>query len=148
MITIATIHPRNLIIILGVLTLVSSVAAQERGACVLARVPEAYELPDGSVHEAGRLTLCLSQALSPVVGLHRLAVDGHTLGLARGRRAIAKESRDVTEPLVLFRRHAGRLELVGYVVRVDRKVWSYALAEEPPPHAAPGELVALLGRLD
>jgi len=146
MITIPTI-PRVLVITRGLFNLVSSVAAQERGACVLARVPEAYELPDGSVHEAGRLTLCLTQALSPVAGLHRVAVEGHTLGLARSRRALA-ESRDITEPLVLFRRHAGRLELVGYVIRVDRKVWSYALAEEPPPQAAPGELVAVLGRLD
>ena len=147
MITIPTI-PRVLVITLGLFNLVSSVAAQERGACVLARVPEAYELPDGSVHDAGRLTLCLSQTLSPVAGLHRVTVDGHTLGLARSRRALA-ESRDITDPQVLFRRHEGRLELVGYVVRVDRKVWSYALAEEPPPRrAAPGELVAVLGRLD
>jgi len=145
MITIPTI-PRVLVITLGLFNLVSVVGAQEKDACVLARVPEAYVLPDGSVHEAGRLTLCLTQTLSPVAGLHRVAVDGHTLGLARSRRALA-ESRDVTDPLVLFRRHAGRLQLVGYVVRVDRKVWSYALADEPPP-AAPGELVALLGRLD
>jgi hypothetical protein len=146
MLTIPTIH-RALVISLGLFSLVSVAGAQEKGTCVIARVPEAYVLPDRSVHDAGRLTLCLDRTLSPVAGLHRVAVEGHTLGLARSRRVEAAESRDITDPLVLFRRHAGRLELVGYVVRVDRKVWSYALADEPPP-VPPGELVAVNARLD
>jgi len=146
MITIPII-PRALVITLGVFSLVSVVGAQEKGTCVLARVPEAYVLPDRSLHDAGRLTLCLDRTLSPVAGIHRVAVDGHTLGLARSRRVEAAESRDVTEPLVLFRRHAGRLELVGYVVRVDRKVWTYALADEPPP-VPPGEMVTVLAHID
>ena len=143
---IPTIHtiPRFLMITLGTLTFLTAVGAQELDACVTARVPEAYVLPDGSEHEAGKLSLCLSETLSPVTGLHRMSVEGHTLGLARSRRSLA-ESRDVTDPLVLFRRRGGRLELVGYVVRIDRKTWSYALAD-PEPEPAPGDLVAVLGR--
>ena len=142
--TIPSIARLIIIIVIGSSAL-TAVSAQERGTCVTARVPEAYVLPDGSVHEAGRLSLCLDGNLSPVTGLHRLAVEGHTLGLARSRRALAAESRDITDPLVLFRRRDGRLELVGYVVQVDRKTWSYSLAE-PEPAPPPGELVAVLGR--
>jgi hypothetical protein len=141
--TIPTI-PRFLIITLGTFNFLTAVGAQELDTCVTAHVPEAYVLPDGSVHDAGKLSLCLSQTLSPVAGLHRLAIEGHTLGLARSRRSLA-DSRDVTDPLVLFRRRGGRLELVGYVVRIDRKTWSYALAD-PEPEPVPGELVAVLGR--
>ena len=124
--------PRFLVVALGIFTFLGAIRAQELDTCVTARVPEAYVLPDGSTHEPGRLSLCLAQNLSPVTGLHRVAVEGHTLGLARSHRSLA-ESRDVTEPLVLFRRRDGRLELVGYVVRIDRKTWSYALADPVPP---------------
>ena len=136
--------PRFLVVTLGIFTFLGAIRAQELDTCVTARVPEAYTLPDGSIHEPGRLSLCLAENLSPVTGLHRVAVEGHTLGLARSHRSLA-ESRDVTDPLVLFRRRDGRLELIGYVVRIDRKTWSYSLAD-PEPQPARGELVAVLGR--
>jgi hypothetical protein len=137
-------NPRFFVVLFGFFTIFSAIRAQELDTCVAARVPEAYVLPDGSVHEPGKLSLCLAKNLSPVTGLHRVAVEGHTLGLARSHRSLA-ESRDVKEPLVLFRRRDGRLELIGYVVQVDRKTWSYSLAD-PEPQPARGELVAVLGR--
>ena len=143
MITVIPKIPRLLVFTLA-FTFLVPVVAQELDTCVTARIPEAYVLPDGSRHEPGRLSLCLTENLSPVTGLHRVAVEGHTLGLARSHRTLA-ESRDVTEPLVLFRRRDGHLELVGYVVRIDRKTWSYVLAD-PEPEPARGELVAVLGR--
>lgn len=119
--------PKLVVITLGIVSAVSGVQAQDRGACVVAHVPEAYVLPDGSEHAAGALSLCLTQALTPVTGIHRVAVDGHALGMARSRRSLA-EDRNIADPVVLFRRiGGGSLELVGYAVPIGGRVWSYAL---------------------
>lgn len=90
--------------------------AQDRGTCVTADVPEAYVLPDGSTHAAGRLTLCVIEAFTPVVGLHRIdaGVDGPRMAMSR-RDTAGEYVGD--EAQVVFRRSPdGGLRLAGYVL--------------------------------
>jgi hypothetical protein len=101
--------------------------AQSGGDCVTANVPEDFTLPDGSFHAAGRLTLCTVQAFTPVVGLHRLWVDGEGANFVMSRIARA-EVRGDSPPVLLFQRVSGSpLEFVGYVIPGERASWSYAL---------------------
>ena len=123
------IFPARLAVILavGLACCASDSWAQDRGACVTAKVPEAFTLPDGSEHAAGRLTLCALQAFSPVVELHSVSVDGTGIGLAMSRRAVP-EAYVNTRSTFLFRRAPdGVLALVGYVVPVGGKAWSYTM---------------------
>jgi hypothetical protein len=119
----------RLVVILtaGLAACASASWAQDGGACVTARVPEAFTLPDGSEHAAGRLTLCAVQEFTPVYELHRVSVDGTGVGLAMSRRAVPEAYLN-TRPTFLFRRAPdGVLDLVGYVVSDGRKSWSYTM---------------------
>jgi hypothetical protein len=112
--------------VIGLATLASASWAQDRGACVAADVPEAFILPDGSLHPAGRLTLCTVQAFTPVVGLHRVLAEGGSASLVMSRRG--RPEANAERPEILFRRLPdGSLELIGYVLTNGRKSWSYAL---------------------
>ena len=139
---------------IGLAACASASWAQDRGACITANVPEAFTLPDGSVHDAGRLTVCIHQALNPVVGLHRVRVDGDGDTLAMSHRSRAKEYTDI-RPVLLFRHVPGTpLDLVGYVVPFNGMSWSYTLQRsdrngfaDPTTFRvarATGELVTLL----
>jgi hypothetical protein len=119
----------RLVVILtaGLAACASASWAQDGGACVTARVPEAFTLPDGSVHPAGRLTLCALEAFTPARELHSVSVDGTGVGLAMSRRAVPEAYVD-TRPAFLFRRAPdGVIDLVGYVVLVGGKSWSYTM---------------------
>ena len=106
--------------------------AQERGACVSSNVPEAFTLPDGSLHEAGRLTLCTLEALNPVVGLHRMWPEDGGASLVMSRRARAEATPD-SPPALLFECAPGEpLDLVGYVLSDGRRSWRYALRRSDP----------------
>src|SRR5262245_21826721 len=61
-------------------------------ACVSAQIGTPFWLPDGALHAPGTLTLCSVREFSPVSNLHRLAVDGRTVGifLSQKRRAEGK----------------------------------------------------------
>ena len=88
--------------------------AQESRRCVRADVPWAFVLPDGSVHEAGQLRLCLKQAYSPVAGLHEMYVNGIPQGLTLSDSRNS-ESRTVDNPVVVFERaQLGPFRLIGY----------------------------------
>jgi hypothetical protein len=101
--------------------------AQDSGTCVSANVPETFTLPDGSVHAAGRITLCTHQVMNPSVGLHRVWVDGDGASLVMSRRSRPNEF-DGDRAVLLFRRVPGEpLNLVGYVVPFGHKAWSYTL---------------------
>ena len=56
------------------------------GRCVVADVPAPVVLPDGSVHPAGPLRLCLERNLNPVAELHQISVGGGPQGLFVGQR--------------------------------------------------------------
>lgn len=119
--------PLGVMLFIGLTACATAAWAQDRGTCIAAEVPEAFTLPDGSAHAAGRLTLCTHQALNPVVGLHlvRLA-DGET-SFVMSQRSKPREFTD-SRPVLLFRRAPdGALDLVGYVVPFDHVAWSYVL---------------------
>jgi hypothetical protein len=151
------IHSTLVATMLAVFGLAASGAAAwagDQGVCVTAHVPEAFTLPDGGMHPAGRLTLCMDRLLNPVVGLHRLSADGDGTALVMSRRSAAGEYTD-SRPVLVFRRAPGTaLDLVGYVVPFDHKSWKYTLKNrdgigrfQATAHAAApsdGELVMVI----
>ena len=130
------------ILVIGLALFASAASAQDRGACVTAQVPEAFTLPDGSVHVAGKFTLCVHSALNPVAGLHRLSTDAEGTILVKSKRTPAREYVD-RRPVLLFYRPApgAPLDLVGYVVPFDRKSWKYTL--KSPDEIRPFESASL-----
>ena len=155
-----TLHSLNLAFPLRVTLAIALAAcasealAQDRGRCITAKVPEAFTLPDGTLHAAGRITLCTHLVLNPVAGLHRIWADGDSASLVMSRRSQPKEFKDDRSSLLFRRDPKGTLDLVGYVVPFNHKAWSYVLrhtgvngAAEPAALAATrakGELVTLL----
>ena len=129
-----THHPRIHTVLVATMLAVGGLAASgsaawagDQGVCVTANVPEAFTLPDGGMHAAGRLTLCMDRLLNPVVGLHRVSADGDGTALVMSRRSPAAEFTD-SRPVLVFRRAPGTaLDLVGYVVPFDHKSWKYTL---------------------
>jgi len=126
-------HDRNNPTLLGVVLAVglafsgSTSWAQTRGDCVTSQVNEAFTLPDGSVHAAGRLTLCTVQEFTPAVGLHRVWTDDDGYRFLMSRLTRAETIAD-SRPAFLFRCDPGEpLDLVGYVTSSGRKSWSYSL---------------------
>ena len=82
--------------------------------CVSVAVAEPVELPDGSVHPAGSLSLCIGAPLSPITALQRVSIGGMPVGILLSRRGVS-EGPATAEPSMLFRRdETGRLHLVGY----------------------------------
>jgi len=120
--------PLGVMLAIGLAFLVSTSSwAQSPGICVTANVPEAFTLPDGTVHAAGRLVLCSFRTFTPVVGLHRVWTDGEGASLVMSRRVRSEETAE-SRPVLLFERAPGTLlDLVGYVLPDSGKSWSYAL---------------------
>jgi hypothetical protein len=115
------------ILTLGFVAGETSSRAGETGVCVVARVPESFSLPDGSIQSAGGLRLCVDRAFTPVLSLLRIRADGGGTSLAMSRRARAEATSD-SVPLLVFHRLPGApLELAGYVLPFDRVVWHYSL---------------------
>jgi len=117
----------TMLVIGGLVARGSAARAGDQGVCVTASVPEAFTLPDGRVHAAGKLTLCMDRLLNPVVGLHRVSTDGDGAALVMSRRSTAAEYTE-SRPALVFRRAPGaELDLIGYVVPLGRKAWKYTL---------------------
>ena len=86
------------------------------GTCVTVRLNDPFRLPDGIIRPAGELTLCDSEALSPVSELHSIRVNGVSVGLFESRR-LRPEAGALQAPQVVFEKDAvGTLSLVGYIV--------------------------------
>ena len=118
---------KAMLVIGGLVACGRAVWAGDQGVCVSANVPEAFTLPDGRVHAAGKLTLCMDRLLNPAVGLHRMTADGDVTALFMSRRSPAGEYAD-SRPVLVFRRAPDMgLDLVGYVVPFDHKSWKYTL---------------------
>ena len=135
-----------LMVAVGLMACASVARAQDRGACVTAKVPEAFRLPDGSEHAAGRLTLCALQAFTPVIELHSVRVDGLGASLAMSRRAVPEEYADTRSAFLFRRSRDGALDLVGYVVPLGGKAWSYTMKRSN--RESFGGLGSLAGRRD
>lgn len=146
--------PLATLLAFGLAACASTALAQDQGVCVTAHVAEAFTLPDGRVHAAGKITLCSHRLLNPVAGLHRIRVDDDGFKLVVSRRSRPREYSG-TSPVMLFRRDSGGvLALIGYSVPFDRGAWTYALQRaerkevaEPTTLAAArttGDVVTLL----
>jgi hypothetical protein len=83
--------------------------------CASADIEEPFALPDGSVHPAGKLTLCHSHEHSPVKTMHRVLVDRHPVGLFSSERQLVAAAAEPTPYYLIFERRAGStLRLAGY----------------------------------
>jgi len=83
------------------------------GICTSALIEENFALPDGSVHPAGRLTLCPG-GFSPVFSLQRTFVDGKPVGMFASRRDLVEQDEDEGHYLIFYRRAGRPLQLTSY----------------------------------
>ena len=84
--------------------------------CVRAFIDETIALPDGSLHPAGTLRICL-QPFSPVAALHETSIDGRTIGLFQSRRQLRGNPPEDPRPVMIFWRDPqGGLALLGYTI--------------------------------
>ena len=120
------------VIVLWVVAMMSSISMVQggKGKCLRADVPAPVVFPDGTVHPAGPLTLCVAN-YSPVASYHKVEVNGMPLGLLFSQRRVA-EAQPGTEPVVLFRKtESGELKLLGYVWLAGKQASAYVLQGEP-----------------
>jgi len=121
---------------LALACLATGTAAATRN-CVTVSVPDPLQLPDGSIHPAGSLTLCSARSLSPVTQLHQVSVDGIPVGFLLSRMGLS-EGPGPAEPLVTFHRdRKGRLLLIGYAWPAGRHSQTYLLKDPRPPSGEP-----------
>jgi hypothetical protein len=111
----------------GLAACASAALAQESGVCITATVPEAFTLPDGTVHGPGQFKLCTVQAFTPAIGVDHVWVRGEGADFEMSRM-VATEARGDSVSVVLFRRVPGSpLEFAGCVLPTGGKSWSYTL---------------------
>ena len=113
----------------------------EADMCVSARIGTPFWLPDGALHAPGTLTLCSVREFSPVANLHRISVDGRTLGMFLSRKRIAEGAGGVPE-VVFAKDGAGNLKLLGYSLPGRDGVLAFRL-----PSASPLRNAAAVARL-
>jgi hypothetical protein len=90
--------------------------ALAEGRCLSVVLDAPIQLPDGSVHPAGELTLCDSHAFSPSTSLHRTLVNGMPVAMLRSRRLINESSPNAPATMMFERSPEGPFRLIGYVV--------------------------------
>ena len=119
--------------ILAISLLASVPAWADVGECVSTEVDSPIKLPDGSLHESGKLTLCLTKPFSPVSSLHKTYVNGAPIGMLRSRKRTSEGGSDI-EPVMLFHRdEEGSLALFGYVLPDRKSSVSYTFANISKP---------------
>lgn len=135
----------RLIVATAVLMLLAG-STQAVGQCLNAEVEEPFRLPDGSLHPAGALGLCLERNFSPVASLHEIRVDDMGVGLFMSRRETSQGLGDDPRSFVMFQRlSSGELLLVGVANPLrDRMQVHYLGRGNWKAPAAPERLVARL----
>lgn len=124
--------------ILIVLTLAAPADAAAR-RCVSAEIADPLILPDGGEHPPGRLTLCVSQHMSPVRSLHEITIDRTTVGLHPSRRGSSEGGAE--PPYVMLARTAdGRMRLSGFAVPTHGGMDTYALEPDVEVRATVSEV--------
>lgn len=116
------------ILIVLLATLPARAASEATDACVVAAVPEAFALPDGTKAEPGSLELCFTREYSPAAGLHELRVDGRPVGMFVSERRRTEGVTELGDAIVVLRRRAdGSLALYAYAVRAGDRMVAYRL---------------------
>jgi hypothetical protein len=77
-------------------------------SCATAAIAEPFALPDGSRHDAGKLTICVDYPQSPVSYLHPTYVNGSPVGRFSGSREVLGMG-DSNQAFMLFERDSGQL---------------------------------------
>ena len=103
------------VIVGAVLALAPSLTwSESRGQCARIEAPWPIVLPDGSIHEAGSLKLCLQQMWTPASGLHEIRVNERTIGMFMSRVGTSEQPVE-SVPIVVFQRNGtDEHHLVGY----------------------------------
>ncbi|HUC44550.1 MAG TPA: hypothetical protein VMR65_10950 [Candidatus Sulfotelmatobacter sp.] len=109
----------------------SPVAAAPSGVCVTTQVTSPFRLPDGVLHPAGMLTLCDTEAFTPVSDLHVVLVDGRRVGIFLSHRRSTEVSGDVRPEVVFDRDAGGSLDLIGYILPSSGRSVAYQLKPHP-----------------
>jgi len=123
------------LVITGALAVLGTGIALAGDDCLSVRLKAPIMLPDGTIHDASRLTLCTSRDLSPVTRLHVISLNGKAVGLVRSRMGVS-EGPARTTPMVMFRRlESGVLDLVGYAVPDGARDRTFVI--QPPLRARP-----------
>ena len=115
------------IVLVLVLLAVSPAWSQAGGSCVSAEIPWQMEMPDGSIHDPGKVTLCYVRAYNPVAGLHALRVNGMPLGTFQSTVARSEEQESI-HPILVFRSDgADHVRLVAYAWPTEQEMEVYWL---------------------
>jgi hypothetical protein len=110
-----------------VLLAVSPAWSQAGGSCVSAEIPWQMEMPDGSVHKPGQVSLCYVRNYNPVSGLHALKVNGMPLGTFQSTVARSEEQESLHPILVFKSDGAGHVRLVAYAWPTEQAMEVYWL---------------------
>jgi hypothetical protein len=85
------------------------------------------EMPDGSVHDPGQVSLCYVRQYNPVSGLHSLRVDGMPLGTFQSTVARSEEQESIYPILVFKSDGADHVRLVAYAWPTEKAMEVYWL---------------------
>ena len=110
--------------------------AGDRGKCTSAQVAERVQLPDGSLHPPGTLTLCDSRSFSPVSTIHATYMNGMPVGMMLSRRGTSEGSAERHPFFMLIRDGSGLLHLYGYAVPSGKHMVTYRMQQPRSPGAA------------
>jgi len=110
-----------------VLLAISPAWSQPGGNCVSAEIPWQMEMPDGSIHDPGKVSLCYVREYNPVSGLHSLQVDGMPLGMIQSTMARSEEQASIHPILVLKSDGQGHVRLVAYAWPTEQSMEVYWL---------------------
>ena len=110
--------------------------AGDRGKCTSAVVEEQVQLPDGSLHPPGTLTLCDSRSYSPVSSIHKTYRNGMPVGMMLSRRGPSEGGAERQPFVMLVRDGNGLLHLYGYAVPSGRHMVTYRM-QQPRSTGAP-----------
>ena len=103
--------------------------AGDRGKCTSALVTEQLQLPDGSLHPPGTLTLCDSRSYSPVSTIHGTYMDGMPVGMMLSRRGTSEGGAERQPFVMLVRDGNGLLHLYGYAVPSGKHMVTYRMQQ-------------------
>jgi hypothetical protein len=109
-------------------------------------------LPDGSVHPAATIRICLERKMSPVAGLHEISVGGQPVGVYLSRLGESEGLTHDGRPLMVFTRaQDDRWILEAYAIAAGEQMITFRLdpgsirtTRRPSIASGPSEEVVLL----
>ena len=128
-ITGRTVSASILMFAVTLILLPGTVSARDRGRCHSAVIDESFQLPDGSVHPPGKVTVCATFKYSPVAHLNAIHVDGMAVGLLKTRRGLSEDVTAEAPFFMMLRDGQGQLHLAGYATPSRNGMVTYELMD-------------------